>query len=508
MLRFTPPGRARYVFITGGTTEVSARASVDILASATATILLIGSATIGMSVSAEAVPASPYSAKALVTCGCTVSASVINEGSASVDVAIDTAVSGGLVRNASAAVGVEITSGCTGVSLTTQSGSASITVDITSDCTGETRIIQQGTASIDVVCTSTCTGEATQTYYGTGAITVGITADATGTSLTTHTGTADIQVNIDIAASGLTDNQIPEETVTVSSMTLHGDALLTGDAAIGTKAIAFDGSSGYGVINDTFQSTFQSPFSISMWLKPDDGQDSYQRALFRTYEPVVEDYIVYEMYVGKLKFYMTDASASSVRGYQTTSAVFSDGTQSSYTHAIVTVDSTATPIVYINGSSVALTQTHSDAISLSNYAGIGNAVISGYSEANPTYGTKFKGKIDDISLWSTQLSSTQASSLYNSGSGTDLTGSSDLVGWWKMGEGSTALPPNGTATITASITATATGTLVPAGFSISTFNTEVNILALTPANGTIAFGTDTNNYYVYDSSLGWATFTP
>lgn len=46
------------------------------------------------------------------------------------------------------------------------------------------------------------------------------------------------------------------------------------------------------------------------------------------------------------------------------------------------------------------------------------------------------------------------------------------------------------------------------GFTIATIDTEANILALTPAHGTIALGTDTDNYYVYDSSLGWATFSP
>lgn len=381
----------------------------------------------------------------------------------------------------SANIGVALTVSATGLNTGgVVFGTAVVSVGITS--TASANVTRSGVASIDVGITSTCTGAlATQTYYGTGVINVGITATATGTSLithtgtadisasitatatgtliepVTHTGTADIQVNIDIVATGLTNNQIPDETATVSSMTLHGDALLTGDAAIGTKAIAFDGSSGYGVINDTFQSTFQSPFSISMWLKPDDGQDGFQRALFKTYA-TSSDYIVYEMQLGKLYFYIYDDSAGATRRYTTTSAVFSDGAQSSYTHTIVTVDSTATPIIYIDGSSVGLTQTHSNAISLSNYAGTGNAVIGTFSEASPAVGSKFKGKIDDVSLWSTQLSSTQASNLYNSGSGTDLTGSSDLAGWWQMGEGSTALPPNGTATISASITASATGT--------------------------------------------------
>ncbi len=46
------------------------------------------------------------------------------------------------------------------------------------------------------------------------------------------------------------------------------------------------------------------------------------------------------------------------------------------------------------------------------------------------------------------------------------------------------------------------------GVTIDTRDTEDNILASTPSNGTIAFGTDTLSYYVYDSNLGWAEFTP
>ena len=41
------------------------------------------------------------------------------------------------------------------------------------------------------------------------------------------------------------------------------------------------------------------------------------------------------------------------------------------------------------------------------------------------------------------------------------------------------------------------------GLTISNIDTESNILATTLANGTIAFATDTDIYYVYDSSVGW-----
>ena len=43
------------------------------------------------------------------------------------------------------------------------------------------------------------------------------------------------------------------------------------------------------------------------------------------------------------------------------------------------------------------------------------------------------------------------------------------------------------------------------GFNISTRNTESNITATTPANPsgqvTIAYGTDTNNLYIYDGNV-------
>lgn len=46
----------------------------------------------------------------------------------------------------------------------------------------------------------------------------------------------------------------------------------------------------------------------------------------------------------------------------------------------------------------------------------------------------FNGYIDEVSAWNTALSSSAVSDLYNSGTPTDLTGSSNLVGWWRMGD--------------------------------------------------------------------------
>ena len=45
------------------------------------------------------------------------------------------------------------------------------------------------------------------------------------------------------------------------------------------------------------------------------------------------------------------------------------------------------------------------------------------------------GKIDEVSVFSAELSASDISSIYNGGVPTDLSGESNLVGWWRMGDG-------------------------------------------------------------------------
>lgn len=46
-------------------------------------------------------------------------------------------------------------------------------------------------------------------------------------------------------------------------------------------------------------------------------------------------------------------------------------------------------------------------------------------------------RIDEFSFWDKYLSDLEVAAMYNSGTPTDLTGSSNLVSWWRMGEGAT-----------------------------------------------------------------------
>jgi hypothetical protein len=54
--------------------------------------------------------------------------------------------------------------------------------------------------------------------------------------------------------------------------------------------------------------------------------------------------------------------------------------------------------------------------------------------ANPSGTTYSDGNIDEVSLWDKQLSAAEVLAIYNSGTPTDLSGESNLVGYWRNGD--------------------------------------------------------------------------
>ena len=55
-----------------------------------------------------------------------------------------------------------------------------------------------------------------------------------------------------------------------------------------------------------------------------------------------------------------------------------------------------------------------------------------------TSGSYADGHIDEVAIFNTELSATDVENIYNSGLPNDLTGTSGLVSWWRMGDGDTA----------------------------------------------------------------------
>ena len=456
MLRFVPPFRGRHIASTrGGVTENFARISVSMLAACAGT--------------------------------------VAHEGSATVSTSIAVSASGQQTDQQ-------------------HFGTATVGVVISSTASASVTSTHNGTATASIVITTTAAGETGATHAGTASIGVTISATASGTASQTHTGVASCQVNLSVSAAGINANTtVPDETSNGNNMVLVGASpSFTSDSAIGTRATEFDRNyslsnhpdSQAGRIDDTFENVFDSPFSVSMWIKPSDGQPQSLNILFDTYSGHASGVVDYQFMLkleadGKIHciFRKYTGSAALSNNCETVASAFTNGSQSSYKHIVLTVDSSAIPTIYVNGTANNTNSTDGGGWSdLSNYVSTNDCIGVGARYTNSTSNAfnSFEGKMDDVSLWSKELSSTEVSNLYNSGNGSSLTGSSDLEGWWKMGEHSVVpITHSGTATVSVGVTASASGDLLE--LHSGTASCQVNLSA--SASGTVV-APFTNSYSI------------
>ena len=111
---------------------------------------------------------------------------------------------------------------------------------------------------------------------------------------------------------------------------------------------------------------------------------------------------------------------------QTATVSTSEEGDGNWTHLAMTWNTSADELKgYVNGSQVGGTQS-----SLGTWSGTSDTCFIGRNTfADDSY---FKGYIDEVSIFDEVVS---ISGLYNSGNPTDVSGLSDLIGYWKMEEG-------------------------------------------------------------------------
>ena len=82
-------------------------------------------------------------------------------------------------------------------------------------------------------------------------------------------------------------------------------SILGGGAGLQNNySLALDGSNDYVDTGATFQSTFRGSFSISCWIKPDDGQPSATEFIMGSRNSAQQDGLeLINQTTGKLKFY-------------------------------------------------------------------------------------------------------------------------------------------------------------------------------------------------------------
>jgi hypothetical protein len=178
-------------------------------------------------------------------------------------------------------------------------------------------------------------------------------------------------------------------------------------------SVDFDGSNDYIDFGTSF-SPFEfgsGDFTVSQWFKPSSISPSSYQGLVGSHDGGTT---IWSTFARSNGFYIFGGGA-----------LIGGGTiaNGQWYHGIV-IRNSGTVTVYLNGSSVASvsnTGHFSSSASYRNKIGADNANAS------------FVGLIDEVAVWSSALSASDVTAIYNSGVPTDISSYSP-VGWWRMGD--------------------------------------------------------------------------
>jgi len=168
------------------------------------------------------------------------------------------------------------------------------------------------------------------------------------------------------------------------------------------RALTFDGVTDYVDTGATFQSTFRDSFTISMWVKPDDGHPSVYENIFGAVNSPTQDGVYLTIAAdGKLDFVYESNDLKAFA--KSNSAEFSDGA-TAWTHMVCVVDNTAeASSIYKNGVLVTLDGTHdggfdTNSVVMSNFT-TGHNLFIGARNNYDTDANHFSGKISNVQVW-------------------------------------------------------------------------------------------------------------
>lgn len=165
-------------------------------------------------------------------------------------------------------------------------------------------------------------------------------------------------------------------------------------------SFGFNGSA-YVSFGDITNFDGLTTMSISCWFKTSSASASQFLVAKEN------NYYCFEigMYAGKMRAYFYNGT------YAVSGSTYNDG---AWHHVVATYDSalgSQNIKLYIDGSSVATANVTGAIPNTTDYFAFGTAARSG------NYANKYTGYLDEIGIWNKVLSSSEVTSLYNSGSG-------------------------------------------------------------------------------------------
>ena len=163
------------------------------------------------------------------------------------------------------------------------------------------------------------------------------------------------------------------------------------------KSLNFDEPDEYIDTGAPLQDTFRNSFTVSYWVKPDDGNPASAISIFGTINSADEEGVRSNISTdGKIDFFYesNNVNAEAI----TSSAVFSDGA-TAWTHVALVADSGANLLIYINGNSVVITGGNLVGIDMSIWTSSDDVFIGATDDAE-TAVSHFVGDIDEVRIWS------------------------------------------------------------------------------------------------------------
>ena len=235
--------------------------------------------------------------------------------------------------------------------------------------------------------------------------------------------------------------------------TFSGFAQPAGSSFVNEKSVLFDGTDDMADSGSAFNSIWSGSFSISLWYKSPSsfsvGVDNY----LGNDSAVGKGYIEFRQRESsgkaKIELYMSNSYSSSApyNTYGGEIASSSDFlTTNTWHHLVWTADrpasGTTTSKLYINGSEVTLNTIAAFLSSLPNAGGTfdNNTLIAARNNASSGSGSGelyLDGHLDEMAFFNSALSSSDVTSIYNSGAPADLTDLSPSH-WWRFGDGTEA----------------------------------------------------------------------
>tara|TARA_R100000773_G_scaffold43779_1_gene42968 strand:- start:3251 stop:4009 length:759 start_codon:yes stop_codon:yes gene_type:complete len=188
--------------------------------------------------------------------------------------------------------------------------------------------------------------------------------------------------------------------------------------------------------NTTLQTQLRGSFSISMWVKPDDGQSSFE--CFVGVNKGAQNAFNFFKGNNDTKLALIHFSNSGLALYQSNSANFTDG-EMDYIHIGVVVTKNSGTLtsykLYVNGSEVAGTLTSGiTEANHSNYTNDLNLIIgaSRFGSGLLDQNNPFKGNADEFAFFDDALTDAEMLAIGGGGAPTDITGHDHLHLYYKM----------------------------------------------------------------------------